>query len=543
MTANLIVPSVTTSTAGQTASGSLRCLAMRSHLASPRVAWAARIVVLLEVLAIVFVFFLNARWAVPDGNETYYLEKAKHFWNSGWGRGSLFLESGNAHAVFYILFGWMSRCVSLDAMAWIVRGSTWGLLAVAWQRLSSHVLPRRGWALLSALLFVMLNERAAMAGEWIVGGAEAKGVAYALVVLALWRLVQNDWTWVWPILGAATSMHPLVGGWAFVAMGIVWLTGRRNDVRSPIPIAAGAVLALPGLWWALALNARTPSVVIHRAAAIMVFERTPHHLLPAAFSEGLVLRQVGLWVLLAVIMMLGRPFPGALRRLQHFGVSAIGIALVGFLISEVTQHRPVVQATLLQYYWFRLSDAMVPVVLVMTILVLVTRLSRSSWRTAALVGLATLGVLHVADRTRRIESATAPRSDWTLSDPAGWRDVCAWAALHTPPTATFLTPPGGATFRWYSDRSDVVNWKDVPQDAAGILAWWERMRDIHGPDSPKGASHARRSLGELGAIRLRQLGDEYDADYAIIARLPGLPKLDLPEVYANSAYSVVRLRN
>jgi hypothetical protein len=88
-----------------------------------------------------------------------------------------------------------------------------------------------------------------------------------------------------------------------------------------------------------------------------------------------------------------------------------------------------------------------------------------------------------------------------------------------------------------------VNWKDVPQDASGILAWWDRMRDIHGPESPRGVAHARRSLGEEGGVRLRQLGDEYDADYAIIAREPGLPPLDLPEVYSNTGYSVVRLRD
>jgi uncharacterized protein DUF6798 len=515
---------------------------MSSYAASPPLAKAARGVVFIEVLAIVFVFFLNARWPVPDGNETYYLSKAKHFWNPAWGPGAFFLESGNAHAVFYILFGWMSRFVSLDALAWIVRGCSWVLLAVAWQRLSSYVVPRRGWAVLSALLLVALNERAAMAGEWIVGGAEAKGFAYALVVLALWRLVRNDWIWVWPILGAAVSLHPLVGGWASVAMGILWLTGPRDNVLSPFPIAAGVILALPGLWGALALNARTPPDIVHHAAEIMVFERAPHHLLPAAFPTGRVLRQVGLWLLLAVIMMRGRAFPKPLRRLQQFGLSAIGIALVGFLIAEVTQRRPLIQATLLQYYWFRLSDAVVPAVIVMTVLTLLLRLSHPGWRAAALAGLAVLGLWHVSDRTRRIESATAPRSDWMLVDPAGWRDVCVWAARNTPPTATFLTPASGATFRWYADRGDVVNWKDVPQDAAGILAWWERMRDIHGAESPKGVSKARRSLGELGAIRLRQLGDEYDADYAIIARVPGMPVLDLPEVYSNAGYSVVRLR-
>ena len=501
-----------------------------------------RALLVLEILLITFVFFLNARWLVPDGNETYYLEKAKHFWNPSWGQGVFFLDSRNAHQVFYVLVGWLSRFVSLNAMAWIVRGSTWFLLAAAWQRLSFVLIPRRGWAVLSAVLLVTVNERANMAGEWIVGGAEAKGLAYVLVFLALWRLVRNDWRWVWPLLGAATSMHPLVGGWAFAAMGVVWLTGPRDAAARPISIVAGVLLAVPGLWYALALNAGTVPGVVHRAAEIMVFERTPHHLLPAAFSGGHVRRQVLLWILLAVFMWMRRSHDGV-RRLQRFGLSTIGIALLGFLFFVLTERRPALQATVLQYYWFRLSDAVVPAVIVLSILVLLAGLSRSAWRSTVFAGLSLLGLLHLADRTRRIQSATAPRSDWMLTDPAAWRDVCAWASHNTPPTACFLTPASGATFRWYANRNDVVNWKDVPQDAAGIVGWWERMRDIHGPESPKGIPHAHRSLAELGPVRLKQLADEYDADYAIIAREPSLQPLDLPELYSNSSYSVVRLRS
>ena len=505
----------------------------------------SRALAVLEVFLIVLLFAANARWSAPDGNETYYLGKAKHFWDPSWGRGVLFLESRNAHTVFYVAFGWLSRLVSLTAAAWIIRGCTWSLLAVAWQRLSYAVIPRRGWAVLSAGLLVAMNERANMGGEWIVGGAEAKGLAYALVFFALWRLVRNDWNRVWPLLGCAVSMHPLVGGWALAGVGLVWLSGPREPAQHPLPILAGSLLALPGLWWALALNAGTPPSVVHRAAEIMVFERAPHHLLPQAFSTEAVFRQVGLWVLLAVLLIFKRPFPAGVAHLQRFALVTMLIAAMGFLISALTRSRPDIEATLLQYYWFRLSDAVVPAVLVLTTLYVLARGRRSHPRLglALLTGLILVATLHLSDRTRRIQSAKAPRSDWLLTNPVAWRDVCAWARAHTPEATCFLTPPGGSTFAWYSGRRDVVNWKDVPQDATGILTWRERMRDIHGPESPLGVAKARASLGELGAFRLRQLADEYDADYAIIARVPNLPPLNLPEVYSNAGYSVVRLRS
>ena len=88
-----------------------------------------------------------------------------------------------------------------------------------------------------------------------------------------------------------------------------------------------------------------------------------------------------------------------------------------------------------------------------------------------------------------------------------------------------------------------MNWKDVPQDAAGIVSWWECMQDIHGRESTTGSFQAGPSLEALGPDRLRELGHKYDAEYAVIPRRPDLPAPLLPSVYSNSGYTVVRLRD
>ena len=62
-----------------------------------------------------------------------------------------------------------------------------------------------------------------MAGEWVIGGVEAKGFAYVLVFLGLEALAANRWNRVWLLLGAASAFHVLVGGWAAVAAGLAWL--------------------------------------------------------------------------------------------------------------------------------------------------------------------------------------------------------------------------------------------------------------------------------------------------------------------------------
>src|SRR5262245_25750257 len=183
----------------------------------------ARALAALEIILILGVFIIHAGSAVPDVNEPHYLSKAKHYWNPSWCSEDVFCTSADAHQVFYWTFGWLSLWLSLPALAWVGRFITWTLLAWAWRRLSVAIVPNPLYAVLSAALFVALNAHCHMAGEWVVGGLEAKGFAYVLVLLGLEQLVRNRWTWVWLLLGAAGAFHVIIGGWSVVAAGIAWL--------------------------------------------------------------------------------------------------------------------------------------------------------------------------------------------------------------------------------------------------------------------------------------------------------------------------------
>jgi hypothetical protein len=59
---------------------------------------------------------------------------------------------------------------------------------------------------------------------------------------------------------------------------------------------------------------------------------------------------------------------------------------------------------------------------------------------------------------------------------ADWRAACAWIRDETPRDALFLTPRTQWSFRWFAQRADYVNWKDCPQDAAGIVEWNNRLK-------------------------------------------------------------------
>ena len=178
---------------------------------------------LIEIALIFAVFCIQGAWPVPDVNEPYYLGKAIHYWNPDWLRGDFFMESADTHKVFYFTFGWLSLWLSPVALVWTGRIVTWLLLAWAWRRLSVAVVPRPWYSVLTAALFVCLMERCHMAGEWVIGGVEAKGFAYVLVFLGLEALVRNRWNRALLLFGAAAAFHVLVGGWAAVAAGMAWL--------------------------------------------------------------------------------------------------------------------------------------------------------------------------------------------------------------------------------------------------------------------------------------------------------------------------------
>ena len=252
-----------------------------------------------------------------------------------------FCSTGDAHAVYYWAFGWVTNLgLSLDAVAWIGRVATWLLLAIAWRGLSYSLIPRPWLAVLSAQLFVMLTEQAHMAGEWIVGGVEAKGFAWALVLWVLQKLVLGRWNLACILLGIATSLHVLVGGWGAICLALVWFfpPGRRPALPL-VGAIVGTVLAIPGLYFAGTLNAGVEASTIAEANRIQVFERLPHHLLPAAFQTGYVPRHLLLWALFAVLCLM-TPAAEGNRFFRQFVAAAIGLALVGFVLGLLASMSP-----------------------------------------------------------------------------------------------------------------------------------------------------------------------------------------------------------
>lgn len=506
----------------------------------------------LEIVLIFAVFFVAGGAPAPHVNETYYLTKAKHYWEPQWCAGDPFLESADAHLTFYWTVGWLAKWFSLPTVAWIGRVTAWLLLATAWQRLCSRVVDKRFLSVIAAMLFVVLVQEWNFAGEWVVGGVEGKCFAYAFVFMGLAALVDGRWQAVWPWFGLAGAFHVLVGGWSVVAAGLVWLTDRRADratIKSMLPaLVLGGALALPGIVPALQLTQGVSAETASEANQIYVFQRLPHHLAPLTLpSQELTMKskRYGIvvfafcvvWILIRKQDMLEKTTLSGLERLLKFALASLIVSALGLVWEVAAWNHPAIAAQILKYYWFRLADVAVPlgfsVALVWLASVLIER--RSRWAPILLLAAVAYPSWHLYAWSSNRYQNPVPPADQKMKDAVAWKEACQWARENAPANAMFLVPRRSQSFEWYAHRKSLITWKDVPQDAASLIAWRDRYYDVFFYRDDEDSRSSYSSLAAEGAARVQQLAEKYEVDYVVTEEYPPLL---LPVVYKNNSYAI-----
>jgi len=495
-----------------------------------------------ETLVIFLIFCMSACWAIPEPNESHYVSKARHYWNHEWLAGDFFLNSPDWHTTFNLTTGWLTRFLDMPDVVRLGRVLTWTLMAFFWGRLSWAIIPISGASIVSAALVVALNERLQLAGEWFIGGFEAKGFAYALVLGALAELARGRWNRTWLLLGGATAFHVLVGGWAAMAVGASWIFSGagRPSVRAMAPGLVGfAVLATPIVVQSLSLTRGVDAATLATANDIYVFRRVPHHLFVFSMKPEFQWRFAGLVAAFAVMTWF-TPASAGSRRVRVCVWASLAMAAVGVALGALALSQPELAARWLRFYWFRLTDVFVPLGVSLTATQLAYQAAASYPRTRMLApaALFLIGCGMLVLRPETPLSSSTPRADKPskTANLPDWRDACAWIVENTPVDSRFITPRQSQTFRWYAGRSEVATLKDMPQDAPNLVEWWNRIEDLHGSTDPERRWH--KSLTELDPARLQELGAKYNAQFLLTEAEPAL---ELPCVYRNQSYAVYQI--
>ncbi len=470
-----------------------------------------------EIGLIFLVLLLYAGQLAPNVNETHYLTKAKHFWNPNWCPDDLFLSSSFSHYLFYLTTGWLTLFLSLEAYAWLGRILCWVGFSIGWYKLSQVFSNRPGRAFLGIILFLLLMDRFHLAGEWAIGGFEAKSIAYVFILFALEKYFRQKWNMFWPLIGCACAFHVLVGGWALIGLLMGSLLARlgkylrptdSNDDNTVMKFPAVSVTFFAALFALGAIppllqQAASSASVNQMAFQVYVHERLPHHLLFGGFATS----HIGRFALLCVIWLCFASFLKkipAVLSMNLFCAASLLISLTGLLLSgaaETVQGDSSSLATWatgwLRFYWFRLSDFAIPLgISMMCVTALNTPTLERSGKNQITEQLVTLfsillivfaGTWMLAakweDPRAPADRASLPSyqgdTKRTLETQANWEKACDWIRNNTPTDAVFITPNDQQTFKWYAQRSEIVNWKDIPQTGAATLEWKRRINSLY----------------------------------------------------------------
>jgi hypothetical protein len=243
------------------------------------------------------------------------------------------------------------------------------------------------------------------------------------------------------------------------------------------------------------------------------------------------------------------PADAGQRRFRWFVSAAMFLTLIGYGLVWFAAWDQDTAGSLLRFYWFRTSDVFIPLGVALAGLRFVDQLGgvRPIAHRLWLAGLIAVAGYDLWTQARHLPlslidsnaAVVVPRADKDLAY-ADWLQTCGWIKDHTDSEDQFLTPRMASTLRWYADRAQVVNWKDIPQDSAGIVEWWKRILDVYTlaqENPPKWLD----SLARLSPARLNELAQKYHAQWAIVQLDPDVPRLDAKAEYENASYAVYRL--
>lgn len=385
-----------------------------------------------DLAGVFCIFLIYANYMVPAINEPHYWTKAAHFWDSSFGKGDLFLESGDAHWLFFATFGYLTQWIPISYAVWTGRILVWITLASSWTILARSLwvvdrnsapdkqcIPLTGT--LWGIIWLCGMHWGHWAGEWVIGGCESKGVAYAFIFLGLAMAIRQRWTFAWTFLGIASAFHVVTGIWVILCVASVSFfldftekASRQLGICAQVRVHFGQWLrtnvpgwtvcfigVLIGALPALLIDWNAAPSVATESAVKQAYLRLGHHLVPTRFSPERW-RWFGGELLIAMFLLLAmafsKPFPKAdqlsceaepakylpnlfwsmamdwrqtfqslprgIQFIVGSGLFAFFVAMIGLAIDlTFSTRQPEIAAKILRFYWFRWNDVAMPMMI------------------------------------------------------------------------------------------------------------------------------------------------------------------------------------
>ncbi|MEY2831096.1 MAG: hypothetical protein RLZZ574_354 [Cyanobacteriota bacterium] len=491
-------------------------------------------------------------------NEVDVLPLAKQFADPDWIHNDWYLNSAtNYRYLFQVIFGWL--IVRLGFLPTSIIGRLICYTLVAW---GIVLLGQKLGLSLSYLLLATIavtyqgSLQGAIAGEWFVGGLEAKAVAYGLILLAIPLMLKRKYVLMTLLLGLATSFHVLVGGWAFLTtLGWFCLRPQRRLLKLgkqgwllPIIYLIASAGAIPGSLQQLLSSSPSGNI---SPSFIYVFLRLPHHLNPFAWHPLLWLRLIIYLVILTLCLVSlkknvdvkgWQTEDQARFELAEFTLISLIPFVAGVAIAFFDH-----QGTWLQYYPFRFGDMMLPLATSLLLACNLEKFSPQKLKLRLLLVACLSCILFVQSAfftQQAIAVPTFPSKQQDV-DPQ-WKLMSDWIRDYTAEDAIIISHPWKlANFTWMTERATIAKLKLFPQTKEAIIEYYERLNDLSGGavakiyfgdeelDQKKTVKAISAGFSNLNTAQVQELMTKYQSNYFLT---DDSHHLDLPIVHTQAAY-------
>ena len=523
-----------------------------------------------------FRFLIDRNMGGGGWNEVDVLPLARHFADPTWVANDWYLDRPAGYRfLFQALFGKIAAIWGFIALSLIGRAICYGLFALGFVLLGQKLKLSFSALWLALFLFVSVGYysedwgQGAIANEWMVGGLEAKAVAYSLLPLIVRLILDKRYRWAVFLSGLATSFHVLVGGWIFLAiLGWLWcewaeLTLRERKTQPQelgwilLCYIVGSIFAIRPVFEYLLASSPIDGV---SPSYVYVFLRLPHHLNPLSWKFWQWLK-LGIFLSLLAVSTATIRYYQRLNRCDRLTESytaswefvkftwitlipgAVGIAIAPF--DE--------QGQFLQYYPFRLGDVMLSLstyVLGIRALQFVAGVKRQKLLQTIFLFLIAVACYFQATNFYGQVVALQNFPSVPQEVDSDWRDFSDWIRHNTPQDTIAISSPVELTnFTWTTERATIAKFKLLPQTKTGIINWYERLSDLSGQYSPwtnlkrtdDNRDIIRQRLSEgydrLTTAQVVKLMNKYQASFFVTNNKH---QLKLPIAYRNSSYILYR---
>lgn len=501
-------------------------------------------------LYFVILLFFIANFLFFETNESSILATARHFVDPEWIKNDWWLSTGIEYGNLFNFFsGNLYKLTSYQFTFFSGRLLVYGIWAFLFLKIFEGL--KLDPIFYPILICVIQKFQSMGFGEGPYAGFETKTFAYLSFFYFFILIFQKRHLWASFFLGLSLSFHILVGFYLaisfFIFLFFHWLFLEKKILEKelfkktfPQSLALYILGSSFGLYaffkWKF-LNLNTPADLLRLGSEIYVTKRVPHHVMFNPYPEFVF--YLFFFCLFLYLRITKKSF---FKESNLFFDALMGITAATFLFFTIGFFLTFFEKlSFLKFYFFRTSDALVPLVVILSFFkmfqFLLSKINNKKvlyFVSFFVLFLSIPRSIYKTNRGLRIFSKFMEEK----KDPA-----YLWIKNNTNSRDQFITSPTNQSFYIFAERPIWVAFKHSPQKEIHLVEWFRRLTLLNGNIPPTSYSfhlalEIERNMNLLSGEYYKKMGQENNLRYLFVKKPASF---NLPLSFEGNAFRVYSL--